>query len=174
MNPLAVGVGFRTWIGLVAAAGLVSAVLHTSCTPPRTRAPASRDTTSLPTAPSPDQNLIPPNACRILATVVAIDTSLDRESLTDPCSKFYCKAAIRIDSVQGYGSAFVRPLNAGDVVPITFLYTLAPSRRAYPDMKPELPGLDRGDSFVADIDGGGVGIGGIALGFTVGTYALSK
>jgi len=172
MNRRAVGSTSGMLAGLALAAGLVLAALHTSCTPSRTDSVSARDSTSTPVVPSPVQDLIPPNTCRVRATIVAIDTSLMRGSPTDPCSKFHCRATVRIDSVRGYGSSFVRPLSTGETVSVTFVHTLAPTRNVYPEMKPELPGLMLGSSFVADIEGGGMGIGGTALGFTVRTYAL--
>lgn len=135
---------------------------------------SSRDSISTPALPSPVQDLIPPNTCRARATIIAIDTSFTHGSPTDPCSKFHCRGTVRIDAVQGYGSSFVRPLSVGETVPMTFVYTLAPTRNVYPEMKPELPGLSLGSSFVADIEAGEMGIGGAPVVFTVRTYTLSK
>lgn len=164
----------RVWIGPVVGAGLILGLPAWSCTPSSDHTAARRDTTATLPAPPQQQTPLPPNACRVRSTIVAIDTVLRGVSASDPCAKFPCKATVRIDEVVGYGSAFDRTLSAGQTVTLTFAYTLAPTRLAYPDMKPELPGLEVGSSFTADIEGGAVGIGGGAAQLRVKTYAVIK
>ncbi len=164
----------RMWIGPVVGAGLILGSTVWSCTPSSDQIAARRDTTSTLPAPPQQQNPLPPNTCRVRSTIVAIDTSFTGASSSDPCAKFPCEATVRIDEVLGYGSAFDRTLSAGETVTVTFAYTLAPTRLAYPDMKPGLPGLEVGSSFTADIEGAVVGIGGTAPWLRVKTYTVVK
>ncbi|MER3524542.1 MAG: hypothetical protein C4326_10880 [Ignavibacteria bacterium] len=95
--------------------------------------------------------VIPPNACRIVATIVEVDSSLKGTSEKDPCSKAPCNATVRIDSVLGYGSAFPKPIGEGSVLRVRFALTLAATDKLSPDIKPALPGLRRGERFKADL-----------------------
>ena len=163
-----------TWVGLLALAGLGTTLVCSSCSPAKDPAAGQRDSTSAPPAPILTQTLIPPNACRVHATILAIDSSFTDGSSTDPCSRFPCRATVRIDEVLGYGSAFNSPLPPGETMSVHFTLTLAPSNLVFPDMKPELPGLAVGNAFAADVEGGGPAIGGVARSYTVRTYAIKK
>lgn len=104
---------------------------------------------SVPARHTPDT--IAPNACRIIATILEVDSSLKGTSEKDPCSKAPCRATVRVDSVLGYGSAFPKPLGEGAVLRVRFLLTLAATDELLPDIKPPLPGLQRGERFRADL-----------------------
>ncbi len=156
----------------LATAGLIVVTLGVCCFPSKERSEASRETTPLPPALSPILDQIPPNSCRVRATIIAIDATLADASPTDPCARFPCTASVGIDSVLGYGSSFPRALASGDTISVRFQYTLAPSRSAIPDMRPELPGLHAGSRFIADVDGGGAAMKRATGGFTVRTYAV--
>jgi len=164
----------RMRIGPVVGAGLILGLTVWSCTPSSDQIAARRDTTATLPGPPQQQNPLPPNTCRVRSTIVAIDTSFTDASSSDPCAKFPCKATVRIDEVIGYGSAFDRTLSAGQTVAVTFAYTLVSTRLTYPDMKPGLPGLEVGSSFIADVEGGAVGIGDTAPRIRVKTYTLVK
>lgn len=164
----------RMRIGPVVGAGLIVGLTVLSCAPSSDQIAARRDTTATLPGPPQQQNPLPPNTCRVRSTIVAIDTSFAGASASDPCAKFPCKATVRVDEVVGYGSAFERTLSAGQTVTVTFAYTLVPTRLAYPDMKPGLPGLEVGSSFIADVEGGAIGIGDTAPLIRVKTYTLVK
>jgi hypothetical protein len=164
----------RMRIGPVIGAGLILGLTVWSCRPSSDQIASRRDTTATFPGPPQQQNPLPPNTCRVRSTVVAIDTSFTDASSSDPCAKFPCKATVRIDEVVGYGSAFDRTLSAGQTVTVTFAYTLVPTRLTYPDMKPGLPGLEVGSSFIADVEGGAVGIGDTAPWIRVKMYTLVK
>src|SRR5512135_3353036 len=58
--------------------------------------------------PTGEQGLrISPGHCRIIGTVIFIDTAL---ASSGPCSKAPCRTIVRVDSVLGYGSAFGNPV----------------------------------------------------------------
>ena len=93
---------------------------------------------------------VPPSHCRLVGTVVSIDTTLS--SMTeDPCSKVPCVASVRIDEVVGYGSGFVGMLGKGSEIKMRFRYTLGPTSDVFPGMSPSLPGLETGSKFQADV-----------------------
>ena len=161
-------------VGFLMLTGLAAALLCSSCSPAKDPATGRRESPPVPPSPSLTQAPIPPNACRVRATILAIDSSVSSDSSTDPCSRYPCRATVRIDEVLGYGSAFSTPLAAGGTLPVRFTLTLAPSAVVFPEMNPGLPGLTAGDSFAADIEGGGPAIGGAARLFTVRTYTPRK
>jgi hypothetical protein len=172
MNRKHFGAAFSWHIALFS--WLIVVMVSSSCTSSKEQAATHRDTTSLSAGPSPTNDQLPPNSCRVHATIIAVDTSLKRDTPTDPCSKFFCAATVRIDSVLGYGSSFSRPVSAGDTVSVTFLYTLAASSLVFPDMRPGLPGLSSGSAFVADIGESGRGMGGAPVGYTVRLYSVRE
>ncbi len=96
---------------------------------------------------------IPPNHCRIVGTIVGVDSVLDRSDTTSPCSRFPCRATVRIDSVLGYGMAFPQPLAVGTTVEAAFLFTLHSTAGLFPGMAETFPGLKVGDVFRADLRG---------------------
>ncbi len=49
---------------------------------------------------------IPPNTCRVKATVVELDSLESIPHSTKPCEIAPCTGIIRIDSIIGYGSGF--------------------------------------------------------------------
>jgi hypothetical protein len=92
-----------------------------------------------------------PGHCRIVATVVGIDSSVRTEDLTGPCAKAPCRTRIRVEDVLGYGSAFPRPLAKGDVVSARFMFTVAPTKDLFPSMTQSYPGVSIGSKIVTDI-----------------------
>jgi len=89
--------------------------------------------------------------CRIVATVLSVDSSLAAGSPDDPCTKAPCRAMVRIDSVLGYGSAFPLPFTPGQVIRTRFSFTLSPTAVLLPSVKPPLPGLAAGSHFKTDV-----------------------
>lgn len=105
---------------------------------------------------------IPPNHCRIVGTVVAIDQSLKSSDPQSPCSKAPCLATVRVDSILGYGSAFGNPIAVGRQVEVMFGFTLSPTKEILPQLTQAYPGLKVGSSFAANVRsderrGGGTG-----------------
>lgn len=96
---------------------------------------------------------IPPNNCRVIATVELIDKRLTGANVNDPCGKAPCIATVRIDSVIGYGSAFPKLLSAGQKLVVKFAHTLSETKQDFPEVKPPLPGLDVGSQFEALVNG---------------------
>jgi hypothetical protein len=94
--------------------------------------------------------MLAPRECRIAGTVVEIDQTLDTVAGA-PCSKFPCKATVRIDSVLGTGENFLRVFRPGEAVAVIFGHTLAPTKEAMPDLGIALPGLKVGSRFQADV-----------------------
>ncbi|MGB2868806.1 MAG: hypothetical protein WBD36_10160 [Bacteroidota bacterium] len=100
------------------------------------------------TALDPDK-MVPVGSCRIVGTVLAVDTTELQANGDGPCSKAPCVAKVRIDSILGTGSSFARPLAVGSAVRVRFAYTLSPSKELFPRMDPPLPGLLAGTQFKA-------------------------
>ena len=96
------------------------------------------------------EKMLSPRECRIRGTVTAIDRTLDTSS-GSPCSRFPCRATVRVDSVLGAGESFLRVIRAGEEVAVVFGHTLAPSKEAVPDLGVSLPGLSVGSRFQGDI-----------------------
>jgi hypothetical protein len=94
---------------------------------------------------------LPPGNCKVIATVELIDKTVKGTSANDPCSKAPCSATVRIDSILGYGSAFPKPLAAGQTLQVKFAHTLNPTKEMFPDIQPALPGLRVKDTFEAFI-----------------------
>ena len=95
---------------------------------------------------------IPPNTCRVKATVVELDSLELIPHSTKVCEIAPCTGIIRIDSIIGYGSDFGSSLVLNDKIPVRFLFTSGPTKEVYPDSKKDLPGLSKNISFTADIN----------------------
>lgn len=96
---------------------------------------------------------IPPNNCKVIATVETIDQTLKGTGEKDPCSKAPCLATVRIDSVLGFGSAFPSTMSAGKKIQVKFALTLSSTKEMLPEVTPALPGLSAGSRFEALING---------------------
>ncbi len=95
--------------------------------------------------PAPSTN---PMSCGIEGKVLAIIKAFDADSLSI-CSKFPCRARVRITSVTECGSAVTQPLTPGDTVELKFMYSLGDTKKAFPYMKAHYPGLKEGQTFSA-------------------------
>lgn len=95
--------------------------------------------------------LVAPNHCRVMATVVGIDSTLLSRNADDACSKVPCRAYVRIDSVLGYGSSFTKPFSHGQTIVLEFRYTLYPTATLFPKMQPSYPGLNIQSRFIGDV-----------------------
>ena len=111
---------------------------------------------TIETNPRPTRNAslhIPPDHCRVVATVIRIEPIVEETNDKNPCSRFPCRAIVRIDSLVGYGSAFPYPLAPGQQIPVTFALTLGPTKETFPRIFPPLPGLPISATFIADVRG---------------------
>ena len=95
---------------------------------------------------------IPPGHCRIIGTIVSIDAIQKTGNADDPYSKAPSRAVVRVDSVLGYGQGFIRPLSKSKEVPITFKFTLSPTKDLFKNMTKTYPGLEMGSKFLADVE----------------------
>ncbi len=94
---------------------------------------------------------LPPDVCRILGTVVRIDSTMKSSYAGDPCSKAPCNALVRVDSVLGYGSSFPVVVSTGSVIKTRFTFTVAPTDQVLPDVKPPYPGVAPGSRIRTDL-----------------------
>ncbi len=94
---------------------------------------------------------IAPNKCRIVATVLAIDSTLQSGETASPCARVPCQAIVRVDSILGYGQAFVRPLSKGERIQVMFVFTVGPTKGLFPNMTENYPGVRVGSRFLADV-----------------------
>ena len=90
---------------------------------------------------------IAPNRCRLIGTVAAIDSTYKPVNPDDSCAKAPCRATVRVESVLGYGPAFPQPLANGQLIPVTFAFTLSPTQNLLPNMTSSYPGLGVGAKF---------------------------
>ncbi len=94
---------------------------------------------------------IPPGQCRLVASVVKIDTVLSSINEKDPCSKAPCNAWILVKKIIGYGAGSVG-INVGDTLRTKFAFTLdSTNQKTFPSLKENLPGLKEGSVFEADV-----------------------
>lgn len=97
----------------------------------------------------PMESIIQVGRCRLVATIVSIDTA-DKK-----CLHYPCRARARVVETRGYGSAFGSILVAGQEVDLFFEFGLAPLTRQLANAKLVVTGLTVGETFQADIQGGG-------------------
>ena len=96
------------------------------------------------------QTSVPPGYCRIIGTLVSVDSTLEQMG---PCSKAPCRGVVRVDSILGYGSAFGGPLAVKQQIDVQFTFTLAATTEdLFPTMTERLPGLHIGDRFETDVE----------------------
>lgn len=122
-----------------------------SCRPSKVDKSNTGDS-SKPRVPTVGEN-IPPNSCRVVATVLSIDPILKSRNEKDPCSKAPCRVLVRVDSILGYGAAFAKPLAVGDTLSVTFAFTVAATKEILPSLSQSYPGVAKGTIFLADILG---------------------
>lgn len=117
---------------------------------------------------------IPPDHCRVTATVVSIDPTLSSSKANDPCAQAPCSATLRIDEVIGYGSAFSTPLATGDIVIAHFAFTTRPTKAILPELNQPFPGVEKGTTLTADLRAEAVKGGGENAGrkFTIFGYQV--
>ena len=106
-------------------------------------------------APRPviQRETIPPSRCRLVGTIVAIDSGFRSSNANEPCSRVPCRASVRVDSVLGYGPGFPTVLSRSEEIYVKFAFTLGPTRELFPNMSEFYPGLGVGSTFTADVTG---------------------
>jgi len=134
----------RSLLGIL----LLSSLILASCRSTRLDLPEGQKSPALRIPPEG----LPPDVCRIIGTVVRVDTALKSRRPDDPCSKAPCEALVYVDSVLGYGSSFPVILNPGETVRAHFTFSLAPTEQVLPQVKPSFPGLSPGSRFRADLE----------------------
>jgi len=90
--------------------------------------------------------------CRISATVVSIDPQIYSDDPDQPCSKAPCRATIRVDEILGYGAGFNKTLGIGQELAVHFVFSLSPSQEVSRQLQLDLPGLQEGSRFIADLE----------------------
>lgn len=116
-----------------------------------------------------DSLKLPPNTCRIIGKVVAISPERDKDK-NSPCGKAACKALVTVQQVLGYGAAFGDVLTEGQDINIHFTYTLGSTKQTFPQLTTQLPGLQIGSIFEADVKNNKDGAGGGNSVFLVNAY----
>ena len=97
------------------------------------------------------KEIIPAGFCRVMGTVVEIDSSLLSDISTDPCAKAPCRVKLRIDQILGYGSGFSQPMIAGSVIETFFAYSTADTRGLVKNLQHHFPGVQVGTVIQTDL-----------------------
>ncbi len=105
----------------------------------------------------------------ILGTIVDFAELDQPVAETSPCSKHPCRALVHVQNVLRFGSNYHGQFNPGDTIPITFAFTMAPTKDLFPEFNQHLPGLQPGDSFQAEL----LERGGVENSYTVQMYDLT-
>ncbi|MEJ2056069.1 MAG: hypothetical protein P8X42_19315, partial [Calditrichaceae bacterium] len=90
--------------------------------------------------------------CRIIGTVKEIDSTRFIDNPEAPCGKYPCFAVITLNEILAYGSGFAPKLYPGQELIVQFKFTLEPTNKIAPEMQLQLPGLEPGDTFIADLE----------------------
>jgi hypothetical protein len=88
-----------------------------------------------------------PGTCNIEGKIVAVMAPSDKDT-GSICSKYPCRAMVKIIKVFGCGAGVSLPVHGDDTLEMKFAYTLHPTE-IFPDMKVHFPGLKKGDVFMA-------------------------
>jgi hypothetical protein len=114
---------------------------------------------------------LPPESCRIRGKIISIKAVDSEVKGNTPCDKNPCDAEVLIEKVLGYGSSFSAMLYPEDVITLHFSFTLSNTKQVFPDKNViELPGLNTGDLFEANIEGNLLN----KKNFTVNEYKIYK
>lgn len=90
--------------------------------------------------------------CRIIGTIKEIDSTRFLDNPKAPCGKYPCYATIVIDSILGYGSGFSSKVSRGQEIEVNFKFTLISSDITAPELQLGLPGLQKNNQFIADLE----------------------
>lgn len=92
-----------------------------------------------------------PMSCKIKGVVVSV-LPKDKAEKKSLCSKYRCKAKVRVLQVLHYGSSMSAMINNGDTIEVMFAYTLHATLKLFPGMKVKYPGLQIGNVFIANVE----------------------
>ena len=87
-------------------------------------------------------------ACLVKARVKNILPPNKSDSGT-VCANHNCRAMIEIIAVTSTSGTFTMNVGVGEVVPVRFMFTMEDTRKVFPDMKINFPGLKKGSVFTA-------------------------
>lgn len=112
-----------------------------------------------------------PMSCRVKGRIISVLKvgEVDKKSV---CAKYPCRAKVKVMDVNNCGSSVTVPLNIGDTVEMSFVYTLHRTKKIFPKMKARYPGMKKGNIFIAVAEQRNI-IGG-ASEFIVYDYSLKK
>lgn len=113
-----------------------------SCSSSRHDPPATRQPADSASVPSPLGALtqIAPGHCRVIATLLSVDTVRSAESGDQPAIGAPAVALVRVDSVLGYGAGFLNPIASGQRITVRF------------DPPQAGTGVSLGEQFRADLE----------------------
>ena len=92
-----------------------------------------------------------PMSCRVAGKVIEIMNVYDADT-GSLCSKYPCRAKVKIVSLPACGSSVTQALSVGDTIEVRFVYTLHKTATLFPVMKAQYPGLKKGQTFKADAE----------------------
>ena len=88
-----------------------------------------------------------PGSCKVEGKIVSVVNKLEKDT-GSICSKYPCRAKVKILDVSECGSSIAYPLHVNDIVEMRFEYTLHSTATILPAMKVHFPGLKKGDRFI--------------------------
>lgn len=112
-----------------------------------------------------------PLSCNISGKIVSILKDREKDK-TSPCSKYPCRAMVRILSVNNCGSSITAPPNIGDTIEVYFSYTLHKTKKIFPALPARYPGMKKGSVFAALVEQHN--IIGSTTEFVVNDYSVKK
>jgi hypothetical protein len=92
-----------------------------------------------------------PMFCKITGQIITILKPVGQLD-NSICSKYPCKAIVRISNISDCGSSVTAMPYAGDTIEINFGFTLANTKKALPTMRQHYPGLKKGNRFKAQME----------------------
>jgi hypothetical protein len=92
-----------------------------------------------------------PSSCHIEGRIVEV-LKPGKAEKSGVCAKYACSARVRINEVSGCGPGVSTPLNAGDTITMRFTYSLHATKKLFPRMKVQYPGLKKGSVFTANAE----------------------
>lgn len=96
----------------------------------------------------PVEEVATPMSCLIEGQVVKILPAQDADSKS-VCARYPCRALVKLINVSGCGAGVSMTPGPGDTMEMRFAYTLKNTKRIFPEMKTQYPGLKKGQHFRA-------------------------
>lgn len=114
------------------------------------KAGTGQETAAMAVAAPQDHVPAPANSM-ITGEVVKVIPADKGLSSLDPCSTHSCRAKVKVLSVDRYGMNYHGQFEAGDVLQMSFEFTLSPTEGIFPVLDNPLPGLGEGSVFTAEV-----------------------